>query len=77
MREQPRRLAQNLSMVMVRLKVEDLADQFYVSPATVSRIFISWINLMYVKFKEDVTFQRGQVHAAVLQGVVSINSRDY
>ena len=43
-------------MVMVRLrlglKVEDLADRFYVSPATVSRIFIFWINLMYVKFKE-------------------------
>jgi len=43
-------------MVMVRLRlglnVEDLADRFYVSPSTVSRIFITWINLMYVKFKE-------------------------
>jgi len=49
-------LQEQFFMVMVRLRlglnVEDLADCFYVSPSTVSRIFITWINLMYVKFKE-------------------------
>ena len=32
--------------------MEDLADRFYINPSTVSRIFTTWINLMYVKFKE-------------------------
>ena len=49
-------LQEQFFMVMVRLRlglnVEDLADRFYVSSSTVSRIFITWINLMYVKFKE-------------------------
>lgn len=33
------------------LNVEDRADCFYINPLTNSRIFITWINLMYVKFK--------------------------
>ena len=43
-----------LVMVQLRLglNVEDLADRFYINPSTVSRIFTTWINLMYVKFKE-------------------------
>jgi len=46
-------LQEQFFMVMVWLRlglnVEDLADRFCVSPSTVSRIFITWINLMYVK----------------------------
>ena len=49
-------LEEQFFMVMVRLRlglsVEDLADRFFISPSTVSRTFITWINLMYVKFKE-------------------------
>ena len=49
-------LQEQFFMVMVRLRlglnVEDLADRFYVSSSTISRIFTTWINLMYVKFKE-------------------------
>ena len=43
-----------LTMVRLRLglSVEDLADRFGSNPSTVSRTFITWINLMYVKFKE-------------------------
>ena len=43
-----------LTMVRLRLglTVEDLADRFGINPSTVSRTFITWINLMYVKFKE-------------------------
>ena len=43
-----------LTMVCLRLglSVEDLADRFGINPSTVSRSFITWINLMYVKFKE-------------------------
>ena len=36
----------------LRLSVEDLADRFGINPSTVSRTFITWINLMYAKFKE-------------------------
>ena len=43
-------------LVLVRLRlglaVQDLADRFSVSPTTVSRTFISWINLMVHKFAE-------------------------
>ena len=49
-------LQEQFFLVMVRLRlglnVEDLADRFYINPSTVSRIFTTWINLMYVKFKE-------------------------
>ena len=43
-----------LTMVRLRLglSVEDLADRFGINPSTVSKTFITWINLMYVKFKE-------------------------
>jgi len=30
------------------LLVEDLADRFNISPATVSRIFLAWLNLLYI-----------------------------
>jgi Helix-turn-helix of DDE superfamily endonuclease len=32
----------------VSLKIEDLADRFNVSLATVSRIFLAWINMLYI-----------------------------
>ena len=42
-------------MVMMRLKVgllqRDLARQFGVVESTVSRVFTSWINLMFVELK--------------------------
>ena len=42
--------------VCVRLRrglpLEDLADRFKVSATTLSRLFITWVNLMYVKFDE-------------------------
>ena len=42
--------------VCVRLRrgllLEDLADRFKVSVSTLSRIFTTWVNLMYVKFNE-------------------------
>ena len=47
-------------LVLVRLRLaldtEDLADRFGVSPSTVSRIFITWINLMYHNF---LNYQHG------------------
>ena len=47
-------LQEQFFLVMVRLllglNVEDLADRFYFNPSTVSGIFTTWINLMYVKF---------------------------
>ena len=36
--------------------LEDFADQFKVSPTTLSRIFITWVNLMFVKFRELLVF---------------------
>ena len=43
-------------LVMVRLRLgldlQDLADRFGISSSTASRLFISWVNLMYCKFKE-------------------------
>ena len=49
-------LQEQFFLVMVRLRlgvtVEDLADRYFINPSTVSRIFITCINLMYVKFKE-------------------------
>ena len=42
--------------VCVRLRrglpLEDLADRFKVSATALSRLFITWVNLMYVKFDE-------------------------
>ena len=42
-------------LTMIRLRVglleEDLADRFGVHPSTISRIFITWINFLYHKFK--------------------------
>ena len=34
----------------------DLADRMKVSPSTLSRVFVTWINLMYVKFRELLVF---------------------
>ena len=49
-------LVNQFLLVMMRLRlgldVEDLADRFQVSQSTVSRIFTTWINLMYVKFQD-------------------------
>ena len=43
-------------MVLVRLRLgsleQDLADRFGVSCSTVSRVFTTWINFLYLKFKE-------------------------
>ena len=43
-------------MTLCRLRVglfeEDLADRFGVHPSTVSRIFITWVNFLYFKFKD-------------------------
>lgn len=43
-------------MVCVRLRcgllLEDLADRFKVSASTLSRYFTTWVNLMFVKFRE-------------------------
>ena len=48
-------LKQEFLMVMMRLKVgllqRDLARQFGVVESTVSRVFTSWINLMFVELK--------------------------
>ena len=49
-------LMEQFFLVMVRLRqglnVVDIADRFKVHPTTVSRIFTTWINLMYFKFQE-------------------------
>ena len=49
-------LMEQFFLVMVRLcqglNVVDIADRFKVHPTTVSRIFTTWINLMYFKFQE-------------------------
>ena len=43
-------------LVLVRLRLglfeRDLAEHFGVSTSTVSRIFITWINFLYIRFKE-------------------------
>ena len=43
-------------LVLVRLRLglleQDLADRFEISCATVSRIFATWINFLYFKFKQ-------------------------
>ena len=43
-------------LVMVRLKVgllqKDLAQRFAIAESTVSRVFTSWINLMYIELKD-------------------------
>ena len=43
-------------LVLVRLRLglfeRDLAERFGVSTSTVSRIFITWINFVYIRFKE-------------------------
>ena len=43
-------------LVLCRLRLglfeQDLAFRFVISQATVSRIFITWVNIMYSKFKE-------------------------
>ena len=43
-------------MTLGRLRLglfeEDLADRFGVHPSTVSRIFITWVNFLYFKFKD-------------------------
>lgn len=48
-------LEEEFFMVMVRLKVglmgKDLGQRFGLSPSAVSKIFASWINLMYVELK--------------------------
>ena len=49
-------LEEQFFLVMVRLRLGlfevDLADRFGVHPSTVSRIIITWLNLMYVKFQQ-------------------------
>ena len=41
-----------LCHLRVGLLEEDLADRFGVHPSTVSRIFITWVNFLYFKFKD-------------------------
>ena len=43
-----------LTLCRLRLGLleEDLADRYSVHPSTISRIFITWVNFMYHKFKE-------------------------
>ena len=36
--------------------LKDFADRFKVSTTTLSRIFTTWINLMFVKFRELQVF---------------------
>ena len=54
----PRTLApiEEFFVVLVRLRLglleQDLADRFGLSCATISRIFTTWINFMYLKLKE-------------------------
>lgn len=53
-------------LVLCRLRLhlleEDLAFRFKISQSSVSRIFITWINLLYCKFKEvDIWPSREQV----------------
>ena len=49
-------LEEEFLIVMMRLKVglfqKDLAHRFGISEATVSRLFTSWINLMYLELKD-------------------------
>ena len=53
-------LEEQFFLVMTRLclglSVTDLADRFKVHPSTVSRIFSTWINLMYNKFHQLPTW---------------------
>lgn len=52
-------------LVLVRLRLglleQDLADRFEISCATVSRIFTTWINFLYFKFKELPLWPRQDV----------------
>ena len=61
-------LEEEFLIVMMRLKVglfqKDLAHRFGISEATVSRLFTSWINLMYLErhnmafnFRQNSTFE--------------------
>ena len=49
-------LQEQFFIVIVQLQLglnaQDLAERFYVSSSNISQIFTTWINLMYVKFKE-------------------------
>ena len=49
-------LEEEFLIVMIRLKVglfqKDLALRFGLSEATISRVFTSWINLMYIELKD-------------------------
>ena len=54
-------LIEEFFLTMVRLKVgllvEDLAVRFSISVGSVSSIFNSWVNLMYVDLKELVSYR--------------------
>ena len=43
-----------ITLMRLRLGLfeEDLGDRFCVHPSTISRVFITWVNFMYHKFKE-------------------------
>ena len=47
-----RTLAPEDVRLQLGLMEQDLADRFELSKSCVSRIIITWINLMYLKFKE-------------------------
>ena len=54
----PRKLSplEEFFITLCRLRLglfeEDLADRYSVHPSTISRVFITWVNFMYHKFKE-------------------------
>ena len=54
-------------LVLVRLRLglmeQDLACRFGISQSTVSRIMITWINFLYIKFKEITLRPRKEVIA--------------
>ena len=72
-----------LTMVRLRLglSVENLAHHFGVNPSTVSRTFIIWINLMYVKVQRttqvDVPNSSQSVDATILPEVVPYYQGDH
>ena len=57
-----------LTLVRLRLGLmeQDLAYRFNVSQSTVSRIIVTWLNLLYLKLKEiPLWMPKGLVHAAM------------
>ena len=56
-------------LVLMRLKaglfVQDLADRFGISTSLVSRICITWINLLYVELKDLFPFPAQELVARI------------